>query len=99
MLLLFCAQMQTAHTVLHVCTEEMCAHTAFDVQSAFNHQGLCCVVCAQVLVRGRLYTVRGKGKSAFLMIRLRTATVQVRGCSVMQYKELLYNAAHNHSSA
>jgi aspartyl-tRNA synthetase len=35
-------------------------------------------MCAvQVLVRGRLYTVRGKGKSAFLMIRQRTATVQV----------------------
>ncbi|WIA17369.1 hypothetical protein OEZ85_014230 [Tetradesmus obliquus] len=30
----------------------------------------------EVLVRGRLYTVRGKGKSAFLMIRQRTATVQ-----------------------
>lgn len=30
----------------------------------------------KVLVRGRLYTVRGKGKSAFLMIRQRTATVQ-----------------------
>ena len=27
-------------------------------------------------MRGRLYTVRGKGKSAFLMIRQRTATVQ-----------------------
>jgi len=44
-----------------------------------------CPVCvvsvsaAQVLVRGRLYTVRGKGKSAFLMLRQRTATVQVRG--------------------
>lgn len=37
---------------------------------------------AQVLVRGRLYTVRGKGKSAFLMLRQRTATVQVwmAGC-------------------
>eukprot|EP00775_Hariotina_reticulata_P013281 gene13281-13412_t len=30
----------------------------------------------EVLIRGRLYTVRGKGKSAFLMIRQRTATVQ-----------------------
>ncbi len=31
----------------------------------------------QVLVRGRLQTVRGKGKSAFLVIRQRTATFQV----------------------
>lgn len=38
----------------------------------------CCKRRPQVLVRGRLYTVRGKGKSAFLMIRQRTATVQVR---------------------
>jgi hypothetical protein len=37
----------------------------------------------QVLVRGRLYTVRGKGKSAFLMIRQRTATVQVRHCQAV----------------
>jgi hypothetical protein len=33
-------------------------------------------VC-QVLVRGRVHTVRGKGKSAFLVLRQRTATVQV----------------------
>ena len=31
---------------------------------------------AQVLVRGRVHTVRGKGKTAFLVIRQRTATVQ-----------------------
>ena len=30
----------------------------------------------QVLVRGRVHTVRGKGKTAFLVIRQRTATVQ-----------------------
>jgi aspartyl-tRNA synthetase len=29
-----------------------------------------------VLVRGRVHTVRGKGKTAFLVIRQRTATVQ-----------------------
>ena len=31
----------------------------------------------QVLLRGRVATVRGKGKSAFLVLRQRTATVQV----------------------
>lgn len=30
----------------------------------------------QVLVRGRIHTVRGKGKSAFLVLRQSTATVQ-----------------------
>lgn len=35
-------------------------------------------VCAQqVLLRGRVHTVRGKGKSAFIVLRQRTATVQV----------------------
>ena len=32
----------------------------------------------QVLVRARIHTTRGKGKSAFLVLRQRTATVQVR---------------------
>ena len=34
-------------------------------------------VDTQVLLRGRVATVRGKGKSAFLVLRQRTATVQV----------------------
>lgn len=33
----------------------------------------------RVLVRGRVHTVRGKGKSAFLILRQGTATLQVRG--------------------
>ena len=32
----------------------------------------------QVLIRSRIHNVRGKGKSAFLVLRQRTATVQVR---------------------
>lgn len=31
----------------------------------------------QVLVRARVHTVRGKGKSAFVVLRQRMATVQV----------------------
>jgi hypothetical protein len=54
----------------------------------------------QVLVRGRLYTVRGKGKSAFLMIRQRTATVQVRGpavqCNAMQCCMMLWQGKARH---
>ena len=30
----------------------------------------------QVLLRGRVHTIRGKGKTAFLVLRQRTATVQ-----------------------
>ena len=33
----------------------------------------------QVLIRSRIHNVRGKGKSAFLVLRQRTDTVQVRG--------------------
>lgn len=50
---------------LHVCMDALFKLSAFVYE------------LPQVLIRGRLYTVRGKGKSAFLMIRQRTATVQV----------------------
>ena len=33
--------------------------------------------CLQVLLRGRVATVRGKGKSCFIVLRQRTATIQV----------------------
>ena len=33
----------------------------------------------EVLLRARMHAVRGKGKSAFLVLRQATATVQVRG--------------------
>ena len=33
--------------------------------------------CMQVLLRARVHTVRGKGKSAFLVLRQRHATIQV----------------------
>lgn len=36
----------------------------------------------QVLVRARIHNTRGKGKSAFLVLRQRTATVQVRASGV-----------------
>lgn len=36
------------------------------------------MVCLQVLLRGRVATVRGKGKSCFIVLRQRTATVQVQ---------------------
>jgi aspartyl-tRNA synthetase len=32
----------------------------------------------EVLLRGRIHNVRGKGKSAFIVLRQRTTTVQVR---------------------
>lgn len=32
----------------------------------------------RVLVRGRVHTLRGKGKSAFLILRQHTSTLQVR---------------------
>jgi aspartyl-tRNA synthetase len=40
----------------------------------------------RVLVRGRVHTVRGKGKSAFLILRQGTSTLQVcvRGCRSAQ---------------
>lgn len=41
---------------------------------------LCCLlthVHLQVLLRGRVATVRGKGKSCFIVLRQRIATVQV----------------------
>ena len=33
--------------------------------------------CLQVLLRGRAHTVRGKGKSGFIVLRQRTQTIQV----------------------
>ena len=41
----------------------------------------CSALCIarQVLVRARVHTVRGKGKSAFVVLRQRTATVQASG--------------------
>jgi aspartyl/asparaginyl-tRNA synthetase len=38
----------------------------------------------QVLLRARLHAVRGKGKSCFLVLRQRTATIQVCVLCVMQ---------------
>ena len=35
----------------------------------------------RVLVRGRVHTVRGKGKSAFLILRQHTSTLQARTCA------------------
>ncbi len=51
---------------------------------------LCCLlthVRLQVLLRGRVATVRGKGKSCFIVLRQRTATVQVRQ-HVLTHKQL-----------
>lgn len=41
-----------------------------DLNASFKDQ--------EVLLRGRVHTVRGKGKSAFIVLRQRTATTQVR---------------------
>ena len=51
-----------------------------------------CSALLQVLLRGRVATVRGKGKSAFLVLRQRTATAQVLSlhlCLDMAHVQLL----------
>jgi len=53
----------------------------------------------RVLVRGRVHTVRGKGKSAFLILRQGTSTLQVcvRGCRSAQCLSLRSAVSWPHS--
>lgn len=66
------------HLPLHPTCLNTFAAGCFSKTLAFY---LCCLlthVCLQVLLRGRVATVRGKGKSCFIVLRQRTATVQVK---------------------
>ena len=63
-----------------------CMHSPIYKLSVEHHACMFCthyMTYMQVLLRGRVATVRGKGKSCFIVLRQRTATVQVTTPHVM----------------